>query len=111
MRNFAQVASLLYRLTERNKTWTWNKECEVAFCTLKEMLTSTGINLENLSRGGGGGGQKWKVTVFEGVMYKEGGMGACLPRKILKFRRSEITSGAFSSKFALPMNGPHHWCR
>ena len=43
VRNFAQVASPLYRLTERNKTWTWNEECEVAFCTLKERLTSAPI--------------------------------------------------------------------
>ena len=38
-------------------------------------------------------------------MYKElckaRGMGACSGTKISKFRSSEITSGAFSSKFTL----------
>lgn len=40
MNNFAQVAAPLYRLTERNKVWTWAKECKRAFITLKEKLTS-----------------------------------------------------------------------
>ena len=43
VKNFAQVASPLYRLTERNKTWTWDEECDAAFCTLKERLTSAPV--------------------------------------------------------------------
>ena len=57
------------------------------------------------------GGQKWNVADFWGAMYKEvyfahfilEGSGGMLPQKILKFRPSEITSSAFSSKFTLPM--------
>jgi len=43
VKNFAQVAAPLYRLTERNKVWTWAKECNRAFITLKEKLTSAPI--------------------------------------------------------------------
>ena len=43
VKNFAQVAAPLHRLTERNKVWTWAKECNMAFITLKEKLTSAPI--------------------------------------------------------------------
>jgi len=39
VKNFALVAAPLYHLTERNKVWTWAKECNRAFITLKEKLT------------------------------------------------------------------------
>ena len=57
----------------------------------------------------GGGGVKYKVVYFAHLML--GVSGGMLPQEILKFRPSEITSGAFSSNFTLSMNGPYHWCK
>ena len=41
--NFAQVATPLYRLCEQNRAWLWDAECERAFCSLKQLLTSAPI--------------------------------------------------------------------
>ena len=43
MKNFAQIAAPLYRLSEERKTWIWNEETEVVFDTLKKKLTSAPI--------------------------------------------------------------------
>ena len=40
IRNFASVVQPLHRLTEKNTTFKWSKECEQAFNTLKTYLTS-----------------------------------------------------------------------
>ena len=55
-----------------------------------------------LTLGGGGGGGGNVQRGVQSTPHARGGLGACSPRKILKFRPSEITSGAFSSKL-LPM--------
>ena len=41
--NFARVATPLYRLCEQNRAWLWDAECERAFCSLKQLLTSAPI--------------------------------------------------------------------
>ena len=51
---------------------------------------------------GGGGGSDVQRSV-QSTPYARGGWGHAPPSKILKFRPSEIPSGAFSSKFTLPM--------
>ena len=43
VKNFAQIAAPLYRLSEKKKTWIWNEESEVAFDTLKKKLTAAPI--------------------------------------------------------------------
>ena len=43
VKNFAQIAAPLYRLSEKKKTWIWNEESEVAFDALKKKLTSAPI--------------------------------------------------------------------
>ena len=43
VKNFAQIAAPLYRLSEKKKAWIWNEECEVAFDTSKKKLTSAPI--------------------------------------------------------------------
>ena len=55
-----------------------------------------------LTLGGGGWGAMYKEMCFAHLMLGHA------PYENLKFRPSEITSGAFSSKFTPPMNGPHH---
>lgn len=41
--NFAQLAHPLNRLTRKNSEFNWNKECEVAFQTLKNKLSEPPI--------------------------------------------------------------------
>ena len=43
IQNFASVAQPLHRLTEKNTTFKWSKECEQAFNTLKTYLTSAPV--------------------------------------------------------------------
>ena len=40
VKNFARIAAPLYQLTEKRKEWTWTKESEEAFATLKQRLTT-----------------------------------------------------------------------
>lgn len=43
VRNFAEIAKPLHRLTERGRDFTWTVECETAFATLKYRLSSAPI--------------------------------------------------------------------
>ena len=43
VRDFAKIAKPLHRLTEKNKAFIWNNECQTAFDKLKESLTSSPI--------------------------------------------------------------------
>jgi len=43
VKNFAHIAAPLHRLTEKGRTWRWTGECDGAFSTLKERLTSAPI--------------------------------------------------------------------
>ena len=40
VKNFAQVAAPLHQLTQKDKKWNWNDECEHAFHHLKHLLTN-----------------------------------------------------------------------
>ena len=41
VKNFAQIASPLHRLTQAGRKWSWTPECESAFTQLKQQLTTT----------------------------------------------------------------------
>ncbi len=43
VKNFAQIAAPLHRLTEKGSSWTWSNECEDAFTTLRGKLTTTPV--------------------------------------------------------------------
>ena len=43
VRNFAEIAKPLHRLTERGREFVWTLECETAFATLKNRLSSAPI--------------------------------------------------------------------
>ena len=41
--NFAHIAGPLYQLTEKQRCWSWTRECEEAFNSLKAKLASAPI--------------------------------------------------------------------
>ena len=43
VKGFAQIASPLFKLTEKNKKWQWEEDCNQAFLQLKNKLTSTPV--------------------------------------------------------------------
>ena len=43
VKNFARIATPLYQLTEKRKEWSWTKESEEAFATLKQRLTTSPV--------------------------------------------------------------------
>ena len=43
VKGFAQIASPLFKLTENNKKWQWEEDCNQAFLHLKNKLTSTPV--------------------------------------------------------------------
>ena len=43
IKNFARTAEPISALTKKGKTFEWSQECEIAFNTLKEQLTSTKV--------------------------------------------------------------------
>ena len=43
IKNFADVAKPLHRLTEKTTTFSWTKECESAFDRLRHLLTSAPV--------------------------------------------------------------------
>ena len=43
IRDFAQIAKPLHRLTERGSSFRWNDDCQVAFDTLRKLLTSAPV--------------------------------------------------------------------
>ena len=43
IKSFSEVAEPLHRLTRKNQTFTWSRECEAAFTLLKEKLTTSPI--------------------------------------------------------------------
>ena len=43
VRNFSQIAAPLLQLTHKGKHWGWNQECEEAFVSLKDKLTTAPV--------------------------------------------------------------------
>ena len=43
IKDFAQIAKPLHRLTERGSSFRWNSECQIAFDMLRKLLTSAPV--------------------------------------------------------------------
>jgi len=43
VKNFSQIAAPLFQLTQKGKNWCWNQDCEQAFVTLKDKLTTAPV--------------------------------------------------------------------
>ena len=43
IKDYSEIAQPLYSLTKKNEQWKWSEDCEIAFGTLKEKLTSAPI--------------------------------------------------------------------
>lgn len=43
VKNYAQTAEPLYKLTQKNSSWTWESDCETAFRVLKMCLLSAPV--------------------------------------------------------------------
>ena len=43
IQNFAEIMHPLVRLTKKEVKWEWSKECELAFNSMKERLTTAPI--------------------------------------------------------------------
>ena len=40
IKDFAKIASQLFKLLQKENTWSWSEDCETAFKTLKDKLVS-----------------------------------------------------------------------
>ena len=65
----ADMAAPLYKLTEKGSKWMWTPECELAFATLRDRLTSEPVVLAFL---------QWNKSFYVEVVASATGVGAVL---------------------------------